>query len=234
MSNQKLIRDYYKILIVGPTGKGKTTSFQNMDKSTTGFINSENKPLGFDEAFKYHAKPKKFAGVIKALQDYANNPEINVIVLDSLSKVLDILVKEMRDNFSGYEIWGNYNKQIGELMDLINRIEKEIFITAHYEILNTEGESEKRVKVKGKEWEGQIEKEFSMVLYAIDKWRDDKPEYFFKLAGEGTSAKCPHKIRVNCFGEDTYLIPNDSKMVLDKVVDFAMRSAVMKQETLIS
>jgi hypothetical protein len=217
-------REYYKILIVGPTGKGKTTSFEKMSRVTTGFINVENKPLGFDEPFKYHARPKRFAGVMKALQDYADNPEINVIILDSLSATFEILVQEMRVNFSGYEIWGNYNKQISELFSLIKRIEKEVFVTAHYEILNQEGSPEKRVKVKGKEWEGQVEREIMVVLYAQDRWKDERPEYFFKLAGEGTSAKCPTKIR-KMFGEDVYTIPNDSNMVLDKVVEFALKSA---------
>lgn len=229
MSNEKLVRDYYKILIVGPTGKGKTTSFEGMDRTSTGFINAEKKPLGFDRPFKYHAKPKKFGGVMKAMQDFAANPEITAIVLDSLSAVFDMLVKEMRDNFSGYDIWNNYNKQIGELLSLVKDIEKEVFITAHYEVLNLEGDAEKRVKVKGKEWEGQIEKDFTMVLYAEDKWRDEKPEYLFRLAKEGTSAKCPKKIR-ELFGEDIYSIPNDSRLVLDKVVEFATKAAKVTEE----
>lgn len=227
--SQKLTRDYYKILIVGPSGKGKTTSAEKMDKKTTGFINIENKPTGFDEPFKYHARPKKFAGAMKAIDDYTANPEITAIFIDSFSALLDILVKEMRDNFSGYDIWGNYNKQIGEFMNKIKGIEKEVFITAHYEILNLEGSFEKRVKVKGKEWEGVLEKEFSMVLYAQDKWKDNKPEYFFMLAGEGTSAKCPTGIR-KLFGEDVYQIPNDCRMILDKVVEFAEKAAVVKEE----
>jgi hypothetical protein len=129
----------------------------------------------------------------------------------------------MRTTFSGYDIWNNYNKQVGELMALIKRIEKEVFITSHYEILNIEGEPEKRVKVKGKEWEGVIEKEFTIVLYTTQKWKEDKPTYSFKLAGEGISAKCPPMI----FGDGVYVIPNDSKEVLDKVVEFATKSATV-------
>lgn len=228
MGNQKLIRDFYKMLLVSQTGKGKTYSFRNMDRARTGFINAENKPLPFDGGpFKYHAKPKKFAGVMKAIIDYGNNPEIDVIVLDSLSEVFDLLVNEMRANFSGYDIWSNYNKQIGELLTLIKGIEKEMFITCHYEILNMEGEAEKRVKVKGKEWEGLVEKAFTVVLYAQEKWTNEKPDYFFKLAGEGMSTKCPPAI----FGEGVYKIPNDSQVVLEKVVDFAKRSATVKETT---
>src|SRR5260221_6289309 len=138
MGNQKLIRDYYKILLVGQTGKGKTYSFKNMDRLRTGYINPEDKPLMFEEPFKYHAKPRKFAGFIKALQDYGNNPEIDVVVIDSLSSVFEMLVAEMRANFSGFDIWNNYNKQITEMFAIIKRMEKEVFITAHYETLNIE------------------------------------------------------------------------------------------------
>lgn len=216
----KTIRDYYKILIVGPSGRGKTYSFRNMDASTTGFIHPENKPLIFEKTFKYHAKPKKFAGVMKALEDYSKNPEIQCIVLESLSSTLDMILEEMRANFRGFDVWDNYNRSVTKLLNLIKTIDKEVFLTAHYEIINIEGESEKRVKTKGKEWEGVIEKEFAVVLYADSKFENEKPKYFFKLASEGTSAKCPPGI----FGEDVYKIPNDSKIVLDKVVEFAKKS----------
>ena len=42
-----------------------------------------------------------------------------------------------------------YNEEIGKFNMLIKRIQKEVFVTAHYEILNLEGDAEKRVKVKG-------------------------------------------------------------------------------------
>lgn len=141
--------DFPKILYVGASGKGKTYSFRNMDENTTGFINVELKPLPFKKSFKYHAKPKQFAGVIKALEDYAANPEIDVIVIDSLSAVFEILLKEARDTYANFEIWNFYNKKIGELLNKIKLVEKEVFVTAHYEILTNEDDAEKRVKVKG-------------------------------------------------------------------------------------
>jgi hypothetical protein len=213
-------RDYYKILIVGQPGKGKTYSFRNLDKSKTGFINAENKPLPFEGAFKFHGKPRKFSGATRALEDYSKNPEIEVIVVDSLSAIFDMLLEEMRNNFRGFEVWDNYNRSVTKLMNLLKSIDKEIILTAHYEVINIEGESEKRVKTKGKEWEGMIEREFTMVLYADSKFKDEKPEYFFRLAGEGMSTKCPPQI----FGQDVYRVANDARVVLDKVVEFAKKS----------
>ena len=219
-------RDYYKVLLVSATGKGKTYSFKDMDPEKTGFINVENKPLPFKNNFKYHAKPKKYSGVRKALEDYATNPDIEVIVIDSMSAVFEMLIKEMRDNYSGWDIWNNYNKLIGEFLDSIKNVEKEVFITAHYEILNTEGEPEKRVKVKGKEWEGVIEREFTMVLYADVKFTRGEPEYLFRLAQEGTSAKCPPEI----FGGGVYSVPNNSKSVFEKIKEFVGEKKVAVKE----
>lgn len=216
----KIIRDYHKICLVSSPGKGKTYSFRNMDEAKTGFINAENKPLPFDKNFKYYAKPKKFSGALKAIEDYAKNPEINCIVLDSMSEVFGMLIEEMRANFRGFDVWDNYNKGITKFMNLVKSVEKEMFLTAHYEVINIEGEPEKRIKTKGKEWEGMIEKEFTVVMYADSKFVNDKPSYFFKLAAEGSSAKCPPKI----FGEEVFKIPNDSQAILDKVVEFARKS----------
>lgn len=216
----KTIRDYYKICLVSSPGKGKTYSFRNMDEATTGFINTENKPLPFEKNFKYHARPRKSAGVTKAIEDYAKNPEIHCIIVDSLSETLSMIVDEMRANFRGFDVWDNYNRAVAKLMSLIKSVEKEMFLTCHYEVINMEGEAEKRIKTKGKEWEGMIEKEFTLVLYADNKFEDEKPKYFFRLAAEATSAKCPPKI----FGEDIYKIDNDASEVLKKVIAFSKKS----------
>jgi hypothetical protein len=216
----KTIRDYYKICLVSPPGKGKTYSLRNMSEATTGFINAENKPLPFERSFKYYAKPKKFSGALKAIEDYNKNPEIDCIVVDSMSALFEMLLDEMRANFRGFDVWDNYNRGISKLMNAIKSVEKEMFLTAHYEVINIEGEPEKRIKTKGKEWEGMIEKEFTLVLYADSKFENEKPKYFFKLAAEGTSAKCPPKI----FGEEVFKITNDSQIVLEKVVEFAKKS----------
>lgn len=92
-----------------------------------------------------------------------------------------------------------------------------MFITGHYEFLDIEGQQEKRAKVKGKEWEGLIEKEFTMVVYADRKLDDNKKvQAWFDLSLEGTSSKCPPAI----FGEDVHRIPNDCRIMLDKIKEF--------------
>jgi hypothetical protein len=228
MATTRIDRDYYKILLIGPSGSGKTFSMRNMDVNTTGYMNPEIKPFPFEARFKYHARPKKYAGCIKAFDDYVANDEIKIIVWDSISATFDMLLEECRQNFSGWDVWTAYNKSIGELLSKIKRAEKEIVIMGHYEILNIEGSPEKRLKVKGREMEGMIEKDFTIVLYPEIKYKGGKPErYIMKLAAEGCSAKCPPGI----FGDGVYEVDSDFKLICDKVIEFAMRSAVTVTET---
>lgn len=212
------MREYYKVMIVSQTGKGKTYSFRNVNPNTFAMVNIENKPLPFKNNFKYHSRPKTRKEAFDQIFEYAKNPEIEAIGIDSFSAYTDLLLAEARASYDGWDVWNYYNRELSFFFELIKKIKKEVFITAHYETLGIEGSPERRTKVKGKEWEGVCEKEFTIVLFGECKFNNqDKPEYFFNLVQEGTSAKCPPAI----FGEGVYQIPNDVKNVLDKIVEFA-------------
>jgi hypothetical protein len=212
-----MIRDYYKVFLVGQSGKGKTYSFRNMNPETTGFLNIEDKPFPFKNKFSYHARPKNTTEVREALKAFATNPKINCICIDSFSAYVEMLLLECRKAKTGYEIWNLYNLEIGNFLNYIKTIQKEVFITGHYEILNLEMSAEKRIKAKGKEWEGGIEKEFTVVLYSENKFNDKGiPEYYFSTVGEGTSAKCPPDL----LGKDIIKIENDCKVIFDKIQEF--------------
>jgi hypothetical protein len=209
--------DYYKVLLVGMSGKGKTYTFRDLDPNTTGFINVENKPLPFKNNFKHYVKAPNYPDAYKAIIEFGKNPEITCIVLDSFSAYMDNVLFEARKTKKNFEIWSMYNEEIGKLTDLLKRVPKHAFIAAHYEILGIEGNMEKRVKVKAKEWEGQVEKEFTVVLYSDSKIdpKTRKPEYFYHLFLENASAKCPPDI----FG-DVLEIPNNAQFMLDKINEF--------------
>lgn len=210
--------EFYKTLIVGQSGSGKTYGARTLNPETTSFINIENKPLPFKTKFTNHHRLSKYQDVYKQLITSGQDKSIDVIVFDSLSAYFDSLVLECRATKKGFDVWNMYNDEIDKLLDMIKRIPKEMIITSHYEMLNIEGNTEKRVKVKGKEREGMIEKDFTIVMYADKKFDSDKNkfEYYLELAGEGLSAKCPPDI----FGEDTYKIQNDYKFVIDTINKF--------------
>ncbi len=210
-----LERDYYKVLLVGPSGDGKTYSFRNMNPETTGFINVENKPLPFPNKFKNHKKCNSWQEAYETLAEYAKNPQIDCIVFDSFSAYTEMLLAEARATKKNFDIWNMYNDNIGLLLSRVKKVKKEVFITAHYEILGIEGAMEKRVKAKGKEWEGLIEKEFSLVLYSGKRLTDKGvPEYFYNAFQEGTSAKCPPDLLKGL------KIPNDTNEIFQDIKKF--------------
>lgn len=65
-----------------------------------------------------------------------------------------------------------------------------------------------------KEWEGMIEKEFTIVTYADVQIKDNKKNYNLKLNTDGKdSAKCPPIFIVN----EQEIIPNDCNAFLEHV-----------------
>ena len=214
------VRDYYKVLLVGPSGDGKTMSFKDMNPLTTGFINVENKPLPFKNNFKYHSKPDNTSEVLNAIKEYATNSDITAIALDSFSAFTDMAVAEGRATKKGFDIWNYYNETITKFNSYVKKTPKEMYITAHYEILGIEGSMEKRVKVKGREWEGTVEKDYAIVLYSGKKYNDGTKRfnYYYDLVLENGSAKCPPLI----FGEDVMRIDNDVKLIDEKIKQFSI------------
>jgi hypothetical protein len=210
-------RDYYKVFLVGSSGDGKTYSFRNMNPDTTFFINVENKPLPYKNNYKHHVRCNTSNDVLNAIIEAAKLEHINCIVIDSFSAAVDLALQEARKTKKGFDVWQQYAEFISMFNTYVKKVQKEVFVTGHYEILNLEGFPEKRIKVKGKEFEGLVEKDYTIVLYTDKRFHDGKkPEYNFILAGEGMSAKMPPAI----FGEDVLKIPNDSNLVLEKIQEF--------------
>jgi len=206
--------NYYQIAIVGASGKGKTDAARDLNKQTTAFINIENKPLPFKGVFEHTYRPSTSAEVIANIVEAGKNTKINTLFIDSFSAFCDLVLTEARAKFKGFDIWNYYNDEIAKFLNLIKKVPKDLFVTAHYETLGVEGSLEKRIKVKAKEWEGLVEKEFTVVLYADSKLGEKGPEYFFETFKEGTSAKSPRDLF------KTIRIPNDYNFILNQLNEF--------------
>lgn len=204
----------YQIMIVGASGKGKTYSFRNMNTETCGFINTE-KVLPFINKFKHYYSPNGWQDTYTKLIEFAKDPSITEVVFDSFSAYVDSLLKTARETKKNFDVWNMYNEEIGKLLFLIRKYPKDIFVTSHYEWIQNEGGAiEKRVKVKGKEWEGMVEKEFTIVTFADMRIKEEKKEYYLKLNTDGKdSAKCPPMFLV----DDQDTIPNDSNAFLNHI-----------------
>lgn len=142
-------KQYYQTAIVGASGKGKTDAARDLDRNKTAFINIENKPLPFKGDFKYHFRPTTIEAVKSAIIEAGKNEEITVVFIDSFSAYLDIVLTEARAKYKGFDTWNFYNDEIAKFLNLIKKVPKDLFVTAHYEILGVEGAMEKRIKAKG-------------------------------------------------------------------------------------
>lgn len=211
------MREPYQIAIIGPSGRGKTSSFRNMNPETTGFINLENKPLPFKNKFRHYCKPSTWQEAYTKLIEYAKNPEIKVVVLESFSEYIDSLLKTARDIKKNYDVWNMYNEEIGKLMtNIVKKYPKDLFITGHVANVETEtGVLERRMAVKGNEWNKiGVEKDFTIVMFADVKIIDNNTrDYILVLNSDGTtSAKTPQ-----IFFEGKTSIPNDCNIIIEEL-----------------
>jgi hypothetical protein len=211
MSKQRT--DYGKVLIIAPSGYGKSFTAKTADHEKTGFINVENKPLSFKGNFKYHGKPKSWNGVMKNLEDYGNNADINNLFLDSQSMAFEMLHTEMQNNFKGFDVYSNYNKQLVRYFDLIRNINKDMIVLSHDETIAVEGLKQKRAKVQGKQFEGRVEAYYTVVLFADKRIKDGKPEYFLRTFAEDTSSKVPEGLFPDASGNNKLEIPNSADYI---------------------
>jgi hypothetical protein len=209
----------YQFALVGSPGKGKTMSFRNMNPSTTGFINAENKPLPFINNFTNYSAPNSWQECYQKLIEYAKDDSINVVVLDSLSAYLDSVLKTARDTKRGFDIWNFFNEEIGKLMYVIKNYPKYLIVTAHSEWVETEnGAEEKRIMVPGGQWKGKIEKDFTIVVYTDLLMSDEKRNYVLQLNSNGkTSAKTPPMFLSDPEDLGVEQIPNDFQLFIDRV-----------------
>lgn len=207
----------YQFLLIGMPGKGKTMSFRNMDPQTTGYINMEGKPLPFPNKFTHYSTPDNWQECYQKLIEFAKDDTISVVILDSFSAYVDSLLKYARSNKKGFDIWSLYNEKIGELQYIIKKYPKHIIVTGHYEWVTTaEGAVEKRLAVKGNEWKGMLEKDYTIVHFADVLFNDNKRSYWINLLTDGRdSAKTPPMFLEE--GEDR--IENDYSLFIKRVND---------------
>jgi hypothetical protein len=206
------------IAIVGDTGTGKTTSLRGLDWSQTLFVDAEQKGLSFAADMPHYAAPKTSTDIEKAMF----NSKLPVVVLDSLTKYIELLDTEMNQAHKGYEIWGNYNQRLQYFLNRCKSTTQTFIVTAIPEVLTltasdgVAAESVRRIRTRGKQWEGQIEKEFAFVFYTV--YRTDmkatppRTVYQFQTNAAGMNrAKSP----MGCF-EELY-IDNDTAAALKKM-----------------
>lgn len=219
----KTERTYFaKVAIVGPSGTGKSYLSKTANKETCGYINVENQPLPYKtEGFKFEGRPKTWAGFIKCLEDYAANPEIENIIIDSQTMAFQMLNREAQKNFTNWDIPKHYNKEVDKYLVLLKSIEKDIIILSHDEVFKmADGNKQRRMVVHNKEYEGKIEQHYVIVLFSAMKAEKDNARWFLRTFEEDTSSKVPEGMFPDKEGNSLREIPNDAKYIFDSVANY--------------
>lgn len=212
------------VAVVGPSGSGKSTSLRNLDATTTRIIDIERKGMPFRnpkllEVCHSAASP---AEVDKLLDIFLADKSVKMIVIESFTKYAELALKLCQTAYKGYDIYAQYNKMIGNLLEKCKNDHAVVVFTAIDEIVkipNVDGSesSQRRIKVGGKQWEGMIEKEMLMVLFTEMK-RDKttgKITYNFQTNSDGTtSAKTP----MGMFTEP--LVENDMAKIIKQAEEY--------------
>ena len=219
-------------LIEGPSGRGKSSSFRNLNRSEAIIINVERKALPFRGANSLvQFRPKTLKELFDTMHKYKTSKTLKVLAIDSLSAVVDIIDHEMGIIYSGFDIWKKYSEKLYEFFKILKEYNDngiDIILTGHDETIEGDnGSPQKRLKVKGKQWEGIVEKEFDVVLWAnVTVVDENNVKYSFRTQTNGiVPAKSPP-------GMFPLEIDNDMQVILEMARKYDSEEPEIKIETI--
>jgi len=200
---QKTKVDYYKsvpVLVVGESGTGKSTSIAHLPPSETVILNTEIKALPMSNHDDFTVidinSYKKLDQALRQIQSEKGD-KFKYLVLDSFTSMTEIIDKYTSAVYNGYDIWKNYNLLIYDIINRLKQMKQQVFVLGIPEQkAENFNETKKYIRVKGNELKyGNIEKEFTIVLYTNPIFDDDTGEMedveFIYKPNKKNSAKSP-------------------------------------------
>jgi len=165
--------------IIGESGTGKSSMFETLPPEKTIILNTENKELPMANFHEFKnimiTAYKKLDKTLDALakEDYVKR--YDYVVLDSFTSLAEMVDKYCNIAFDGYEVWGQYNLLIADLVKKIKVLPQQVFIVAIPEQkAEAYGETKSYARVKGKELKyGFLEKELAIVLYTSPVYAEE-------------------------------------------------------------
>ncbi len=207
--------------IMGESGSGKTTSMQNLDPTTTYYIDCDKKGLswkGWREQYNTENKnykktddQLKILSVLKNINDKKNN--VKTVIIDTLNGVM--VADEMRRaKEKGYDKWQDLAQSIYFIIDYALSMREEltvIFICHSQTEKEEDGTIFTRIKTNGKKLEKIVlESKMTTVLHALVK--DGK--HIFQTKTNNSTCKSP----MGAFEQEE--IENDIVKVLEALKDY--------------
>jgi len=186
------------MLVIGPSGSGKSSSLRNLPPEKTVVLNTERRPLPFRKFMKFNNininKYKTLKEKLKSLKG-EKGEKFDYVVIDSMTSLLEIINKYAETVYSGYNIWSEYNSMVYDILQELKELPQQVIATGIPEYLELEpGENKAFLKTKGKEWRYSLEKEFSIVLHThlVDDDEGNITAFQFDTKpSKFTSAKTP-------------------------------------------
>lgn len=210
------------IMIEGPSGRGKSYSLRNLPPAYTLIMNHERKKLPFKGSNQFREwRPTSLQETFQRLDEALVDPSTQILVIESLSAFLDMLLAEARVLKKGWDVFTYYNEKLYMLFERIRKFNdagKYIIVISHDDITTNEltGDVFVTAKVKGNEWKGAIEKEFDIVFHAELVMDENKiPSYMFRTQTDGV---VPAKAPFGMF--DSTMIDNDMLDILKKIKEY--------------
>jgi hypothetical protein len=156
----------------------------------------------------------------------ASKQTIQCVTIDSLTRLLNKILKNENDMFTGKDkrqMWGEFGFQVQALLEeyipMLN--DKYVIVTAHEEAgREDEPSKEMRVPVGGKTKAVGIESYFDIVLWTVinpDGNAKDGTKYLFQTCTNADNrAKTPPGMYDE---EEEMFVPNDVSLVLDRYIE---------------
>jgi hypothetical protein len=230
-----------KILILAPSGSGKTSSLRNLNPKETGLINCDKKepPLGgwrtnyltvrgtdgrVDLTKSNYVETNSPANVLATLQAWAVRPEIKTIVIDTITHMI---TQDYMNNAIGkdYKSYQKIGKNFYEVIQFITSSSKDILVYGHIERkVNENGDVVYDMKSHGRMITDLVPASyFTTVLVGEKKKKKEGGfDFLFRTQSEGEDpAKSPAYFKGDAVETALELYePNDIELVLRKLKKF--------------
>ena len=205
------------VIVVGKSGSGKSTSLRNLNPERTAVLNTERKQLPFKGANKFMKVPVTNLAVYKtAFKQAVESDQIDTIVVESFTSLIDMIYREDDVRFKGFDVWSFYNKEIDRILNMSKNTDKYvIFLAIDGAYDSDNGVQERYVAVDGNRWKKRVDNEFVVCLFTDNHYAEDKVSYRFRTQSNGSdSAKSP----MGMF--EQLHVDNDLAQVIEKCEEY--------------
>ena len=209
------------IFILGPSGTGKSTSLRNLNPTEVAILNTELKALPFRNSskFKLNLPIEDMSMFHKMFDKVLAGANTKIAIIESFTSLVEHQLRASKKMFplstQGYDRWGNYKDEIGDILLKSKTTNKYIVFTGIDQVIEgANGVEERCIAVQG-DWKKKVEKEFVIILYTV-MFTNEKgqPEYKFITNKQEGFENVPAKSPMGMF---PLVMPNDLNLIIEYI-----------------